>query len=115
MFRISGDGVRDASDCRGAFAMRSRRSVAVGAMALLLTSAAAGMAGASGAGTVPMASGDPYVNCTIGGAGTGVSAPHTQIEPWLAVDPHNSNHVIGSWQQDRWSSAGGSRGLTAAY
>jgi len=25
------------------------------------------------------------------------------VEPSVAADPLNSNHLIGVWQQDRWS------------
>jgi hypothetical protein len=33
----------------------------------------------------------------------------------VAVDPHRPGRVIATWQQDRWSASGGSRGLTGAY
>lgn len=94
--------------------MKLRKSVAAGAM-LALAGALVGTASASGPGTQAVAPADPYATCTIGGYGSGVSAPNTQVEPWVAVDPHHPSRVIGAWQQDRWSSAGGSRGLVAAY
>jgi hypothetical protein len=93
--------------------MKLRKSVAAGAM-LVLAGALVGTAAAAGPGTNVVASNDPYANCTIGAFGTGVNAPNTQVEPWVAVDPNNSKRVIGAWQQDRWSSVGGSRGLVAA-
>ncbi len=34
------------------------------------------------------------------------------MEPFLAVDPKDSRHLIGGWQQDRWSS-GGANGLVS--
>ena len=37
----------------------------------------------------------------------------SEVEPWVAVDPLNRNHLLASWQQDRWST-GGARGLVAA-
>jgi hypothetical protein len=37
---------------------------------------------------------------------------NSEVEPQVAVDPTNPLHVVGVWQQDRWSN-GGSRGLVA--
>jgi hypothetical protein len=39
--------------------------------------------------------------------------PDAEVEPYVAVDPTNSNHLITSVQQDRWND-GGSNGLTNA-
>lgn len=36
-----------------------------------------------------------------------------EVEPMLAVNPANSDHLVAAWQQDRWST-GGSDGLVAA-
>ena len=35
---------------------------------------------------------------------------NSEVEPYVAVNPQNTNNVIGVWQQDRWST-GGARGL----
>ena len=32
--------------------------------------------------------------------------PNTQVEPRVAVDPTNLNHIVGVWQQDRWDNGG---------
>ena len=37
----------------------------------------------------------------------------SEVEPWAAVDPNNPDHIVASWQQDRWSS-GGARGIGVA-
>jgi hypothetical protein len=37
--------------------------------------------------------------------------PDAEVEPMIAVDPTNPNHLVGSVQQDRWND-GGSNGLT---
>ena len=37
---------------------------------------------------------------------------NSAVEPWVAVDPKDPLHLIGVWQQDRWSN-GGSSGLLA--
>src|SRR5262245_1096948 len=43
----------------------------------------------------------------------GINYFNAEVEPWIAVDPTNPDHLVGSWQQDRWSS-GGARGFVAA-
>jgi hypothetical protein len=37
---------------------------------------------------------------------------HSEVEPWVDVNPRNANNIVAFWQQDRWSD-GGSRGLVA--
>lgn len=96
--------------------MRLRRSVTTGAMlALAGALVSTAHAGAAGQPVESISPGDPYASCTIGGSGTTVSAPSTEVEPWVATDPRNPGHVIGVYQQDRWSGAGGARGLAASY
>ena len=46
-------------------------------------------------------------------AGTGAHFSDAEVEPWLAVDPTDPDHLIGAWQQDRWAN-GGANGLVAA-
>ncbi|MCA4131649.1 sialidase family protein [Arthrobacter sp. M4] len=75
------------------------------------------MSGASAATLNPVvvASGpSPFSSCTLGSAPGAVIYPNAEVEPWVAVNPANSNNVIGVWQQDRWSD-GGARGLVAGY
>jgi hypothetical protein len=38
--------------------------------------------------------------------------PDAEVEPYVAVDPTNPQHLVGSFQQDRWND-GGSNGLTS--
>jgi hypothetical protein len=45
-----------------------------------------------------------------GVAKNGTLFVNAEVEPYLAIDPLNSQHLIGVWQQDRWSN-GGSRGI----
>lgn len=35
------------------------------------------------------------------------------VEPSLAIDPSNSQHLVGAWQQDRWATAGASGQVSA--
>jgi hypothetical protein len=44
---------------------------------------------------------------------TGTNYLNAEVEPRVAVDPSDPHHLVGAFQQDRWSS-GGSRGLVAA-
>ena len=47
------------------------------------------------------------------GAGTGTVYVNAEVEPSLAVNPGNPNHLLALWQQDRWSN-GSARGLVSA-
>ncbi|HEY5781146.1 MAG TPA: sialidase family protein [Lysobacter sp.] len=38
---------------------------------------------------------------------------NAEVEPHLAIDPGDANHMIGVWQQDRWSN-GSARGIVSA-
>ena len=40
-----------------------------------------------------------------------VNFPDAEVEPYVAVDPTNPLHLVGSFQQDRWND-GGANGLT---
>src|SRR5881409_3788718 len=51
-------------------------------------------------------------SCT-GPAGSGEIFLNAEVEPSLAVDPTDPNHLIGAWQQDRWSN-GGANGIVSA-
>jgi hypothetical protein len=43
----------------------------------------------------------------------GTNFLHSEVEPYVMVDPSNPAVLIGAWQQDRWSN-GGSEGLVSA-
>ncbi|MBK8321306.1 MAG: exo-alpha-sialidase [Betaproteobacteria bacterium] len=47
-----------------------------------------------------------------GGAG-GTNYVNAEVEPHLAVNPRDANHLLAAWQQDRWSN-GSARGVVAA-
>ena len=51
-------------------------------------------------------------SCT-GPAGSGEIFLNAEVEPSLAVDPTDPKHLIGAWQQDRWSN-GGANGIVSA-
>src|SRR5512143_2134956 len=54
----------------------------------------------------------PFALCTAGGPGT--NYVNAEVEPWVAVNPANSQNLIGVAQTDRWSN-GGAHGLTTYY
>jgi hypothetical protein len=83
--------------------------VAMAALALAFV----GVVGAS-VGPLVLASGpSPFAACTIGGTPDSVNYVNAEVEPWVAVNPANSNNRIGVYQQDRWND-GGAHGLVAA-
>jgi hypothetical protein len=47
------------------------------------------------------------------GAQQGTSFGSVEVEPSVAVDPSHPEHLVGAWQQDRWSN-GGANGIGAA-
>ena len=80
--------------------------IAIGAGVLVTAGAVA-----AGVGPLTLVSGpSPFAGCTIGGPGT--NFPNAEVEPFIAVDPTNTNHMIGVVQQDRWDN-GGAHGLVA--
>ena len=67
--------------------------------------------------------GDTYVRVTAGSPFapdcdrapvTGIAYPAAEVEPQIASDPRDPSHLVGVWQQDRWSD-GGARGLRTGY
>ncbi len=54
----------------------------------------------------------PFATGCTGGSQPGATGRGLEVEPWLAVDPANAQHLVGVWQQDRWST-GGANGLVA--
>ncbi|MCW3015224.1 MAG: hypothetical protein JWO02_2316 [Solirubrobacterales bacterium] len=44
---------------------------------------------------------------------TGRVYENAEVEPWVAVDRADPDHIAGAWQQDRWSD-GGAHGLAAS-
>ena len=50
--------------------------------------------------------------CTGGSTGGSFFA-NAEVEPFVAIDPRNSQHLVATWQQDRWTD-GGARALVTA-
>src|SRR5579859_5768065 len=93
--------------------VRMRHLKYVGSLALtaLVVALTVSTARAAPVAALTLVSGpSPYAACTIGGPGT--NFVNAEVEPWVDVNPTNSNNLIGVWQQDRWSN-GGAHGLVA--
>jgi Repeat of unknown function (DUF5648) len=50
------------------------------------------------------------IGCDGFTANTGTLNRGSEVEPYIARNPNNENHLLASWQQDRWSD-GGAAGL----
>jgi hypothetical protein len=61
--------------------------------------------------TGPISTASPF-SAGCGGTG-GTLYINAEVEPHVAVNPANSSHFLGTWQQDRWSN-GSSRGIVTA-
>jgi hypothetical protein len=65
------------------------------------------------AGLVRVSGESPFTPSCAGATQPGQNFAGLEVEPSVAVDPANPSHLIGVWQQDRWSN-GGSNGIGAA-
>jgi hypothetical protein len=54
----------------------------------------------------------PWSASCAGPSGQGTVSRDAEVEPAIAADPSDPKHLIGVWQQDRWSN-GGANGLVA--
>ncbi len=78
----------------------------------VLATAGTALAHANTVTLVTVSGANPYASCTIGGPGK--NYPDAEVEPYVSVNPTNSNNLVGVWQQDRWSN-GGAHGLVAGF
>ena len=81
---------------------------------IALTAGVIGFAGAVSAAVGPLtlvSATNPFAACSTSDPGT--NYVNAEVEPFVAVDPTDANHMIGVYQQDRWTS-GGAHGLVAA-
>jgi hypothetical protein len=95
--------------------MTARRVVSLAGLLTAVGVLAAGVAwaGVFAASTPKKVSGaSPFASCRTDSGQTGTNFANTEVEPWVDVNPTNSENIVATWQQDRWSD-GGSRGLVA--
>lgn len=88
----------------------------------LVLGVAIGACSGGGGGSAPVATPPPGAAGAVSGlspfaagcGGTGGTLfVNAEVEPSLAVNPANPNHLLAIWQQDRWSN-GSARGLVSA-
>ena len=83
-------------------------------LVIVLTLSLSGSAAASTVGPLATVSGpSPYASCINAGE-PGTVYVNAEVEPSVAVNPANSQNIIGMWQQDRWNN-GGAHGLVAGF
>ena len=97
--------------------MMSFRAVGVALAAIVVSTAAAPVAGAVPYSLDPpvlVSAASPFAACPLGAAdASSVNYTSTEVEPQVAVNPTNPANVVGAFQQDRWND-GGAKGLVAA-
>ena len=95
--------------------MSQRRRALAALMACAGAALAADPAPASVSPLVQVTGASPFrVGCAGSGHDpTGTVYENDEVEPWVAVDPADPDHLAGAWQQDRWSD-GGAHGLVAS-
>lgn len=96
--------------------MPSRRAVTfIAGAGLIVGGAIPAIAGPFTAGPLVQVSGtSPFLGCTADAVGdqSGTVFLNSEVEPWIDVNPTDTDNVVGIWQGDRWSN-GGARGLVA--
>ncbi|WP_260479329.1 hypothetical protein [Kibdelosporangium aridum] len=85
------------------------RVVTVGVAGVLLLP---GAASAAVDPPVVVSGPSPYPAGCNGAPQTGTNYPHSEVEPFVAVNPAQLRNRIAVWQQDRWST-GGANGVLA--
>jgi hypothetical protein len=97
---------------RGPSSLRRLLGVAAGSLLAALAASTPAMATPTPTSPVLVSGPSPFATCTAGAPGT--NYVNAEVEPFVAVNPANTNNVIGVFQQDRWSN-GGSHGLVTGY
>jgi hypothetical protein len=83
------------------------------AVALVVGLAARPASAATETALVTVSGPSPYASCSNAGQ-SGTNYLNAEVEPSVAVNPANSQNLVGAFQQDRWSN-GGAHGLVAGF
>ncbi|WP_415855058.1 hypothetical protein [Sinomonas sp. G460-2] len=101
--------------------LRSARRVGQAVLPVLAAVALSGLPAFAAAGPSPVSGPSPFAGCTsvtpppvASPPGTATLYPNTEVEPFVASNPANSDNLIGVWQQDVYSTRS-ARGAVAAY
>src|SRR6266550_8882323 len=104
------------SAARNCFAGRATGFAAMIVCALLLAGCGGGGGGGDNNSPPPddpqfrVSGASPFAPGCDGIPAFGILYINAEVEPMVAVNPRNTNNLVGVWQQDRWST-GGARGL----
>jgi hypothetical protein len=60
----------------------------------------------------PVSGSTPFAVGCNGAPQAGTLYTNSSVEPFVAVDPNDPSHLVGVWQQDRWSNSGSNGLLT---
>jgi hypothetical protein len=86
--------------------------VALGILALLPFAIPAAANTYSTVSLVQVTSTSPFLACDVSGQ-SGTNYPNTELEPFVGVNPNDSDNIIAVYQQDRWSD-GAARGIASS-
>ncbi len=87
---------------------------------LLLASAGLALCSATAGAVAPpttpvtITGASTFAGCANNAPSTAVNYLSAEVEPWVAVNPANTQNVIAGWQQDRWSD-GGAKSVMSGY
>jgi hypothetical protein len=92
-----------------------RRTTTAAVLAAILVIPSAALAGTYAPTTTTQANQatSPLTGPACAPVGPGTNYPNTEVEPYLVVNPANTNIVVGTWQQDRYSD-GAAKGSSVA-
>jgi hypothetical protein len=91
---------------RDALIARGYKAEGYGALGVAMCTPQAGI----GNSRVRVTGAGPFADGCDRVPASGTAYAGSEVEPHIAVDPRDPLHLIGAWQQDRWSD-GGARGL----
>ncbi len=97
------------------FSKRSVMRVLTALIAVAMSGVLTASASTYTTGPLVLTSGpSPFAACTVGASGTPGETVYVnaEVEPWVAVNPTDSQNIVAVYQQDRWST-GGAHGLVA--
>jgi hypothetical protein len=90
--------------------MRPAVAVLLSGAALVLASAPAAEAAVDPLAVASRSS--PFAEGCNGAPQSGTVYRHSEVEPWIDANPTRPDHLVGVWQQDRWSTGAANGNLT---
>ena len=98
--------------------MSRSKSLLIAAIVSLLASLPVAMTASAGplvtSGLIQVTGASPLAPCLGDDPTSGTNFVNSEVEPWIAVDRSNTDRIVATYQQDRWSN-GGSRGDVTAF